>query len=65
MKYQTIMLYDSLFISMSQFVAIPSKAFWVSFSKEKQSQIMHSHLYQKLTLNTKKKISVAATLKHS
>ena len=48
------MLNDSLFISLSQFTAIPKQDFYVSFCKEKQFKILHSHFYQRLTLNTKK-----------
>ena len=54
MRYRTIMFNDSLLILLSQFVAIPEKAFWVSFSKEKQSENLQSGFYQRLTLNTKK-----------
>ena len=46
------MLNDSFF-----FVAIccnTEKAFLVSFCKEKQSEILHSRFYKRLTLNTKK-----------
>ena len=53
MKYGTIMLNDSLFMSSSQFVTIPWKA-QLSFCKIKQSDILHSYFYQRRTPNTKK-----------
>ena len=53
MKYQTPILNGSLFISLSQFATIPLKAFWVSFCKEKISELFHSRFYLRLTLNTK------------
>ena len=45
---------DSLFISALQFVEIPRKSFYVRFYKEKQSEMLHSCFFQRLTLNTKK-----------
>ena len=36
MKYGTTIFSDSLFISLSQFFTIPGKAFYISFSEEKQ-----------------------------
>ena len=48
------MLNDSLFISLSQFVATPSIAFWVSSYEEKQSKILHIYIYQRHTPDTKK-----------
>ena len=54
MKHRTIMLNDSFFISLWQFLQYLKKAFSGSFCKEKESEIFHSHFYQKLALNTKK-----------
>ena len=38
----------------SKFIAIPQKAFQVSFCKERKSEILYNHLYKKLALSTKK-----------
>ena len=65
MRYRTIMFNDSLLILLSQFVAIPEKAFWASFCKEKQSDILHSRFYQRLTLNTKKSDTCRCNFDHN
>ena len=54
MKYGTILSSKILFILLSQFVAIPEKAFHIGFYEEKQLLILHSYFYEKYTANTKK-----------
>ena len=54
MKYRTMMFNDSLFISLSQFVAILEKPLKVSFYKERQSEMLDSYFYQRHTPITKK-----------
>ena len=64
MKHGTIIFNNSLFISLSQFVAIPEKAFQVIFYEEKLSEILHSHFYERFTPIQKNQISVAESLTH-
>ena len=54
MQYRTIMFNDSLFISLSQFVAIPWNFLSVSFYKEKQSEILRGYFYQQHSPNINK-----------
>ena len=54
MKYGSIIFNHSLFILLSQFVAIHEKAFYVSFYKEKQSESLLNYVYQRYTLSIKK-----------
>ena len=48
MNYGTIM-FNSLFISLSQFILIPEKVFKVSFYEKKHSEILHGSFYQRPT----------------
>ena len=51
MKYRTIMLNDCCLFAINRNTL---KSFLSQFCKEKQSEILCSYFYQKLTLNTKK-----------
>ena len=42
-------MFNSLFISLSQFILIPEKVFKVSFYEKKHSEILHGSFYQRPT----------------